>query len=344
MKTYRSKFSVPIYVTIGFLIVFTAISAVSWAVTTFFGGDSALHFETPAMSYILFVSVILGTVTTIVFSRLVLTPVVRLNKALKAVAEGDFTVRLDEKSILKEIQDSCRSFNIMAEQLAATELLQTDFVSNVSHEIKTPVSAIEGYAMLLQGDDFTAGDRAKYVEKILFNTRRLSSLVQNVLLLSKLDNQTVPPKTERFRLDEQVRYAIVALEPKWEKKEIEFDVDMESVMFTGCEPLLAHIWQNLIDNAIKFDPYGGLIRIRLHDDGEAVVFTIRDNGPGVPPEHIGRIFGKFYQSDSSHKDEGNGLGLALVRQITELHHGTVSVENHPDGGCQFTVRLPKENR
>lgn len=335
MKHYR--FGVPIYISIAFLIAFTAISLICFLITAFWGEHRFLQIEAPAVSYVLLASGILSIITTVLLSRLVLTPMVELNRALQAVAEGDFSIRLKEKSIIREIRDSCHSFNRMAEQLAATELLQSDFVSNVSHEIKTPVSAIEGYAMLLQGD----GRQQEYVEKILFNTQRLSQLVGNVLLLSKLDNQTAALKKTAFRLDEQVRYAIVALEPKWSEKEIDFDVDMEEVVFTGCESLLAHVWQNLIDNAIKFDPYGGLVRIRLTQSEEGVAFTVRDNGPGIAPAELTRIFGKFYQGDSSHQDQGNGLGLSLVQRIVALHGGKVIVENHTDGGCIFTVRLPK---
>ncbi len=335
MKHYR--FGVPIYISIAFLIAFTAISLICFLLTAVWGDHTALQIEVPAVSYVLLASAILSTITTVLLSRLVLTPMVKLNRALQAVAEGDFSIRLEEKSIIREIRDSCHSFNRMAEQLAATELLQSDFVSNVSHEIKTPVSAIEGYAMLLQGDS----KQREYVEKILFNTQRLSQLVGNVLLLSKLDNQTAALKKNAFRLDEQVRYAIVALEPKWSEKEIDFDVDMEEVVFTGNESLLAHVWQNLIDNAIKFDPYGGLVRIRLTESEEDVVFTLRDNGPGIAPAELTRIFGKFYQGDSSHQDQGNGLGLSLVQRIVALHGGRVTVENHGNGGCIFTVRLPK---
>lgn len=332
MKSHR--FSIPIYVTIAFLIVFTLISAVNWGVTTFVWKDAAEYLEIPRISYTLLASVILGMIATVFLSKQVLDPVIRLDKAMKAVAEGDYSVRLPEKSIIREIRNSCKSFNIMAAQIAATEVLQSDFVTNVSHEIKTPVGAIEGYAMLLQEDP----QNGEYVEKILLNTRRLSGLVGNVLLLSRLENQSVPPKAEQFRLDEQIRYAIVSLEPKWEGKEIEFDVDMESVQFYGSEPLLLHVWLNLIDNAIKFDPYGGLVRIRLKRETGQIFFTIQDNGPGVKETQA--IFGKFYQSDSSHKDEGNGLGLALVKRIVQLHGGGVSVANHAGGGAEFTVTLP----
>lgn len=341
MKSYRGKFSIRLYVTFAIIAVFASFSAVMWAVATFLGSDSALYVESPNPIYILTIIVIVSIVIILLFSRLVMVPLMRLNKAMEDVANGDFTVRLDERSIVKEIEDAYRNFNAMVEQLAATEMLQSDFVSNVSHEIRTPVAAIEGYAMLLQ-DDNQSDEQKAYVNKILFNTRRLSELVGNILLLSKLDNQTSGMKMETFRLDEQIRYAIVSLEPKWEKKEIDFDVDMETLEYRGSEPLLQHVWLNLIDNAIKFDPYGGVVRIKLRREDAQAVFTVRDNGPGVSEVQTERIFTKFYQSDSSHKDEGSGLGLALVKKIVAMHGGTVEVANHINGGCVFTVKLPVE--
>lgn len=256
------------------------------------------------------------------------------------VAEGDFTVRLEPTSKIRALRELNENFNLMVTELAATEMLQSDFVSNVSHEFKTPINAIEGYAMLLQEDCALAGEQAEYAEKILFNTRRLSGLVSNILLLSKIDNQNLPVKQERFRLDEQIRQAVVYLEPKWAQKELEFDVELEAADFAGSESLLLHIWLNLIDNAIKFSPAGGEISIRLKTSEQNILVSVQDQGPGIPPEERKRIFERFYQADSSHKDEGNGLGLALVKQVTALHHGTIEVEDAPEGGCKFTVVLP----
>ena len=179
-----------------------------------------------------------------------------------------------------------------------------------------------------------------YVEKILFNTRRLSELVGNILLLSKVDNQTFPSKNARYRLDEQIRKTIVLLEPNWSAKEIDFDVDLAEVEYTGNESLMLHVWSNLIGNAIKFDPYGGMIRMRLASADGQIIYTIEDNGPGIDEEAQKHIFDKFYQSDSSHKEEGNGLGLALVKRILDNCGGNIVVENLPIAGCRFTVTLP----
>ena len=177
------------------------------------------------------------------------------------------------------------------------------------------------------------------MDKILFNTQRLSSLVGNILLLSRIDNQAIPHKGAPFRLDEQIRQAIVLLEPEWVKKDIEFDVEMEDITIEGNENLLFHVWNNLIGNAIKFDPPNGLINIKLHKKGDKAVFQIEDSGPGISDEGLKHIFDKFYQEDSSHKQEGNGLGLALAGRIVSLHGGSITAENLPGGGCRFTVEL-----
>jgi len=284
--------------------------------------------------------IILDSIVSGILSRVFLYPITKLSLGMNSVAAGDFSVRLETKSKSKQIRHLYRDFNQMAQELASTEMLQSDFVSSVSHEFKTPINAIEGYAMLLQGDPNLSEEQAEYLEKILFNTRRLSGLTSNILLLSKLDSQAIPAKVDSYRLDEQIRQAIVALEGKWSGKDIDLDVELDDVTYTGNESLLFHAWMNLIDNAVKFSPRGGHVRIGLTASEQEAVFTVQDEGPGIAEEDRRRIFDKFYQSDSSHKDEGNGLGLALVKKIVSMHQGGISVENCDWGGCKFTVRLP----
>ena len=193
--------------------------------------------------------------------------------------------------------------------------------------------------MLLQGGQPT-DDQALYVEKILLNTHRLSDLVGNILLLSRIDNQAISAAATTYRLDEQIRQAILLLENKWATKDLDVDVDLEEIFYTGNESMLQHVWVNLIDNAIKFNPVGGLLRIRLLRQEQQLIFNVEDSGPGIPPEAQTHIFDKFYQADSSHTSEGNGLGLALTRQVLDSCGGTVRAENLPDAGCRFTVTLP----
>ena len=293
---------------------------------------------------VLLFSIAIGAAATGVLSFVFFGPITRLSRAMRSVAAGHIDTRIEEQSRIREMQELYENFNLMTRELSATEILQTDFVANVSHEFKTPITAIEGYAMLLQGSTSVSAEQETYVERILFNTRRISALVGNILLLSKLENKAIGPELSRFRIDEQVRQSIVLLEPKWTEKDVDFDVELDEIDFTGYESLLPHVWTNLISNAIKFGPAGGLVRVRLRSCETGVVFTVEDEGSGIPDAARQHIFDKFYQSDSSHREEGNGLGLTLVRRIVDASGGSVSVENIASRGCRFTVLLPNVNK
>lgn len=317
------------------MLELVCVSLISWLVM------DVLHISAvPNIVWIILASVAAGGVLNNFLSIRYFGPVLKLKKAMQQVAEGDFSVRLETEKQMKEIRDIYSNFNLMVQELEATEILQTDFVSNVSHEFKTPISAIEGYATLLQDDDMPISEeQEQYISKILFNTRRLSHLAGNILLLSKIEHQSIQTRQNWYRLDEQIRQSIVMMEPKWSEKEIEFDVDMMDVEYLGNENLICHVWDNLISNAIKFSPCGGTIYIRMMPEGEKIRFSIENEGPQISEYSMKHIFDKFYQGDSSHKQEGNGLGLALVKQILNLCKGTVSVENIPGSGCRFTVIL-----
>lgn len=282
---------------------------------------------------------IIGAVVTIFFSKWFFDPIKKLRNAMGKVADGDFSVRLQTQSSSKEIQEVYSGFNLMAHELGSTEILQSDFVSNVSHEFKTPINAIEGYTTLLQGCDNLDKENQQYIEKILFNTKRLSTLVGNILLLSKIENQEIQTHQTTFRLDEQIRQSIVALEPAWTAKDIEFDVDLDDIIYTGSENLLHHVWNNVIGNAIKFNPQFGLLKVSLKKVNKNIVFTVTDSGPGLSEEAMKHLFDKFYQGDTARKEEGNGLGLALVKRILTIVDGEISAENLVGGGCSFVIKL-----
>ncbi len=293
----------------------------------------------PLLARLIVISLIIGFFVTFFLAKWIFEPLSILSKAMEKVADGDFTIRISNKSSLKEIQEVYSGFNLMTHELASTEMIQNDFVSNVSHELKTPIAAIEGYSMLLQDCENLNEEQRDYVSKILFNTTRLSSLFGNMLLLSKIENQTIKTNQTWYRLDEQIRESIVALEPAWAKKEVEFDVELESVKYLANENLLRHVWDNLIGNAIKFSPQGGLVRIRLVRKDKNIIFTVEDNGPGISLEEKKHIFDKFYQADSSHKQEGHGLGLPLAKRIVMIAGGEIEADNTQNGGCIFTVTL-----
>ena len=285
-------------------------------------------------------SLVIALLATHFLSKMFFDTIKELRLGMQKIADGKFDTRLETKSNSEEIQELFAGFNMMAGELGATEILQTDFVSNVSHEFKTPINAIEGYTMLLQSTENIDETENEYKEKILFNTRRLSSLVSNILLLSKLENQSIQTHREKYALDEQIREDILALESLWEPKDIEFDVDLDAVRYYGNKNVLHHVWSNLLSNAIKFSPNGGTIKMRLFKENKKIVFLIEDNGPGLSEEAKKHLFDKFYQADTSHKEEGNGLGLALVKNIISLCDGEISAENLDVGGCRFTVTLP----
>ena len=304
--------------------------------------EDVLEFRLAPWLWVVIFSVVLSVVLGWILSAFFFEPIIRLSRAMRRVGDGDFSIQLETFSRIREVRDTYENFNLMTQALASTEIIQTDFVSNVSHEFKTPINAIEGYTTLLQSGEQNE-EQALYIDKILLNTRRLNELVSNILLLNRVDHQTIGSNCARYRLDEQVRQAIVLLESKWSEKSLDLDVDLESLEYFGNESLLLHVWVNLIDNAIKFNPEGGLLQIRLFRSAEQIVFTVEDSGPGIPQDAQGHIFDKFYQADTSRVAEGNGLGLALVKRVLDLCEGTVSAENLPQTGCRFTVALPVSN-
>ena len=330
-------FSMRFYFTIFTVVEVVVALLIAWSAAKIF--DIDLN-DSPFYLFAI-ISICTATSVAVLINSFFLKPIKKLCASMKRVAEGDFSIRLKKHSKVKEIGALNRSFNTMVDELGATEVLQTDFVSNVSHEIKTPLNAIEGYATLLQDADSTEEERKKYTEKILFNTRRLSELVGNVLILSKLESGAVDISEDVYRLDEQIRESIMLLEHKWVEREIEFDIDLEEVKHRGDKKLLYHVWNNLISNAIKFSPHGGLVTIRLSNTEDGIIFTVDDCGPGIDESAQKHIFDKFYQADSSHKQEGNGLGLSMVKRILDMFGGKISVENLPESGCRFQVILKK---
>ncbi len=288
---------------------------------------------------VLLLSITIGLILSFSTNRLFLIPIRRLNRNMTKVAKGDFTVRINERSIMKEVNNMYANFNLMTKELGSLEIIQSDFVSNVSHEFKTPINAIEGYSMLLQGSENVSEQEKEYIEKILFNTKRLSGLVGNILLLAKLDNQSIQKKFVKFRLDEQIRQSILGQEIQWSGKQIVLDVEFDECEFFGTEDLLIHVWNNLLSNAIKFSPVGGKITMRLRAEGKKIIFRITDCGQGISEDIKKHIFDKFFQGDSTHKQEGNGLGLSLVKQITDINKGTIFVNNDESGGAEFRIEF-----
>lgn len=269
-----------------------------------------------------------------------LKPMNDLVHAMHAVSQGDFSVRVDAEDVPGDMGELVSSFNDMASELGGLELFRKDFINNFSHEFKTPIVSIRGFAKQLERDDLSDAERREYLDIIVSESDRLANMASNVLLLSKLENQTIVTDRTLYRLDEQLRRCILLLEKQWSEKNLEPDVDLDEVAYRGNEEMVSHIWVNLLGNAIKFSPPGAPLVVRLRRDGNWAEARIRDAGEGMDEATRRRIFEKFYQGDTAHATEGNGLGLALVKRIVDLCGGTVAVDSAPGGGSTFTVRLP----
>ncbi len=293
------------------------------------------HFSIPMI-----MSVLAGCIISYLVTRRPIKTAEEISKATKAVAKGDFSIRLDEKTSVSEFKEMANNFNIMVKELESTEMLRKDFIENVSHEFKTPLAAIEGYTTLLQRRDLSDEKKEEYIRKILLSTHRLNSLTGNILLLSRLENQEVDISKKEFLLDEQIRESILLLEEKWSKKSIDLDIQLSHCRYYASEELLSHVWTNIIGNAVKFVPHGGAVDIKLFYHQRDIIVMISDSGPGMNEETLKRVFEKFYQGDASRSTGGNGLGLALAKRIIDLHGGEILVSSEEGKGTAFTVRLP----
>ena len=292
-----------------------------------------------SMMFVTLISLVFGLLVSAYISTKFLQPVNELKRMTTRVAKGDFTVQI-EKIPDNEFGEFIEDFNTMVKELRKNEMLKSDFVSNVSHEFKTPLSIIEGYVTLLQDPSLSEENREKYTQIIIDATKKLSTLVNNVLKISRIDNRKISINKEMFSLDEQIREAILFYQDEWVNKEIEFDIDLEEINITADKNLLVNVWNNLINNAIKFSDKKSTIFVRLIKENDNVILTIKDQGCGIEKEDIPYIFDKFFQSDKSHKSHGNGLGLTLVKEIVELSKGTIEVESEVNVGTTFKVALP----
>lgn len=268
-------------------------------------------------------------------------PIEDISKASKKIAEGNYDIRLEYNGRVKELADSVENFNYMAQELNSIEMIRNDFIANVSHEFKTPLSSLNGYLTLIQDDSLSDAERREYISKAFFSIEKLNDLTDNILRLSKLENQSSLGEPTRFRLDEQLREAVVLLEPKWSRKNIEFDIDLPSVTIEGQRSLLFQVWTNLISNAIKFSNDGGLVTVKIEESSHHYKVYISDEGIGMTEEQQRHIFDKFYQADSSRQSQGNGLGLALCKEIAAKCNGKIYVTSKPGEGSVFLVSLKK---
>lgn len=288
------------------------------------------------------ISLIIGSVMAVIVSHSTLKPLREIMNATDKIASGDYSVRLDLKG-LSEFQDMSNKFNHMAEELDSVEMLRADFVNNFSHEFKTPIVSIRGFAKALKWDDLSKVERDEYLDIIINESERLSALSSNVLYLSKLEKQTILTDKRKFNVSEQIRLVIALLDQKFTEKRIDILFDTDEFFVEGNEEMLRQVWINLLDNAIKFSPVGGQIEVRIKEAFDAISIKISDEGKGIAPRAKARIFDKFYQEDASHSTAGNGLGLTIVKKIVNLHEGEIIIRSS-DKGSTFEIKLRKIKR
>ena len=347
-KTKLQKRLVFSLVAISFISVFlTFLTLAIFIILVFEFGDWEILFPPDlrprapiwTMVFVAIGSLFIGLLVSAVISNRFLEPVNELKKMTSKVAKGDFTVQMEDIPD-NELGEFIQDFNTMITELRKNEMLKNDFVSNVSHEFKTPLSIIEGYVTLLQDPSLDEENRQKYTQIVIDATKKLNTLTNNILKISKLDNRKISVVNDEFYLDEQIREAILFFEEEWSNKNIEFDIDLDVVNIRSDKNLLVNVWQNLINNAIKFSPKNSTIFISLKKENDYAKVIIKDQGSGINKEDIPYIFDKFFQSDKSHKSEGNGLGLTLVKEIVDLLNGKIEVDSKIDIGTSFIISLP----
>lgn len=273
-------------------------------------------------------------------------PARKITEAAEKIMQGDYTVRIKQPATVVTDDAFVRiseCFNQMAEELGGVETLRTDFIANVSHEMKTPLAVMQNYGTLLQADELSDEKRLEYARSITDASRRMSNMMTNILKLNRLENQQIFPQTTEFDLGEQLCECLLQYENVWEKSEIEIETEIaDDVRITADEELLSLVWNNLFSNAFKFTPRGGRVSLSLEESGGYAVVRVSDTGCGMSPEVGAHIFEKFYQGDSSHSVQGNGLGLALVKRVVDIMHGEIAVESTVGVGTVFTVRIRRE--
>ena len=286
--------------------------------------------------------VVLVTLVNFLFTRFIYRYLDKISDAMQKVADGDYTVRLDAEKD-QPFRELYRNFNTMAEELGGVEMLKNDFINGYAHELRTPITSINGFAEMLLNDDGTLNreEKRSYLEIIASESRRLADLAGNSLLMSRLDTQKIIPDKKPFSLDEQLRRCSILLSGQWTEKELDMTMDLDEAVYVGDYDLMQHLWINLLTNAVKYTPKGGSITVTLKNEEKFIAVSVADTGKGIPPEDRERIFDKYYQTDKSHSKRGLGLGLAICKRIVQLCNGSLTVESEVGVGSTFTVKLPK---
>ncbi|MCA0456194.1 MAG: HAMP domain-containing histidine kinase [Chloroflexi bacterium] len=331
------------------IVVMSVIFTISFLITNF-AFPRLDYYPTPLLGYM--INIVLGLVlcfTTIVIITRFFQPrnnaFIPLIEAIQRMAKGDFTVRVDD-AVFRDndiMSQLAQSINTTAAELNKLEQMRQEFISNVSHELQSPLTSIRGFARALQNEGITPEDHQHYLAIIETESIRLSRITENLLKLAALEAENPKFEPKPYALDKQIRDLILASEPQWMEKEIEVDAALQPASITADEDLLSQVWTNLISNSIKFTPAGGKISIALKQEAANLTITVQDTGMGISEAAQARIFERFYKSDLSRNrcaTSGSGLGLSIAKKIIDMHHGTIAVASAPDCGTCFTISLP----
>lgn len=286
-----------------------------------------------------YISILTGTIVSFIFSRLPLAPLRKTMDAVDQIASGDYSARLNIRGP-EDFRRLSEKFNHMAQEIGSIELLRSDFINNFSHEFKTPIVSIRGFAKALKWDDLTPEERNEYLDIIIEESDRLAELSSSILNLSKIEQQTILTNQKRLNLSEQIRLVIALLDSKWSSKQISISFDSEELFLVGNEEMLKQVWINVLDNAIKFSPTGSSISITAIQSAETITVSVSDQGIGMSEETMQHAFDKFYQGDLSHTTRGNGIGLSLIKKIIELHQGVITISSTQNRGTTVQISLP----
>ena len=320
----------------------TAYALVRLGALSSFGVSSGTG--TFLLIFMMLLSAVVCIIITLLTRKIPLNPFHRLITSMNRLAAGDFRVRLEFGKLTRGIPafaELSNSFNIMAQELENTEMLRGDFINNFSHEFKTPIVSIAGFAKLLRRGNLSEEQKQEYLAIIEEESLRLAAMATNVLELTRIENQSILTDVSTFNLSEQVRACVLLLEDRWTRKNLSLELEFREYEICANEELLKHVWINLLDNAIKFSPPTGEIRVEIAERGETLAVSVTNFGSDIPADKQTRIWSKFYQADESHATRGNGIGLAIVKRVVELHSGTATVDSR-DGKTTFTVTLPKQ--
>ena len=324
---------------ISMLIVLFATAIMRWAGIDFRAFNTIL-----ILVFGFAVSLILGTLFAVLFFKRTVNLANDLKMALKRISKGDYSVRLENTSDNKDgiLYDVIENFNKMVEELDSVTILRNDFISNFSHEFKTPIVSIKGYAELIKnGKNLTEEQKQEYLQVIIDESRRLSNLASSTLLMSKLDSQTSLTETSVFSVNEQLKQCVLVLDNEFKAKNLEVKIKLGKMRVDASVDMLQQVWINLLTNAIKYTPENGIIRITSTELEKEYIVSISDNGMGMNEETLKHIFDKYYQGDNSHSTSGNGLGLSIAKRIVELSGGKIEASSTEGKGTTFSVRLPK---